>query len=174
MGTDDDDATEPPTMVEATTESRRLDMPDRVHRVDDDRYRSGDQIGRGGMGEVVAAYDLTIGREVAIKRLHAREPNDRQIKRFIREAQIQGRLDHPAIAPVYDLGRDATGLPFFVMKRLAGTTLLRGKHRRAELLRAFVDVCLAIEFAHVRGVIHRDLKPNNIVLGEFGEVYVLD
>jgi serine/threonine protein kinase len=173
MATEDDE-TEPPTAVDGSDEYRSGDRPHRTYELDGDRYRARAAIGRGGMGEVTAAYDHTIGREVAIKRIHAAEPNDRQISRFIREAQIQGRLDHPAIVPVYDLGRDASGMPFFVMKKLAGTTLLRGKHSRLQLLRAFVDVCLAVEFAHVRGVIHRDLKPDNIVLGEFGEVYVLD
>jgi eukaryotic-like serine/threonine-protein kinase len=174
MATEDDDVTEPPTANDESGEYRSGDRPHRTYELDGDRYRARAAIGRGGMGEVTAAYDHTIGREVAIKRIHAAQPNDRQISRFIREAQIQGRLDHPAIVPVYDLGHDASGMPFFVMKKLAGTTLLRGKHSRLQLLRAFVDVCLAVEFAHVRGVIHRDLKPDNIVLGEFGEVYVLD
>ena len=144
------------------------------------RYRLGAQIGLGGMGEVVSADDQQIGRDVAIKRLRDKTPTEGQLRRFEREARIQGRLDHPAIVPVYELGRDDDGLPFFAMKKLAGTTLdaiLKGKpgaFTRERLLRAFTDVCLAIEFAHVKGVIHRDLKPSNIVLGDFGEVYVLD
>jgi serine/threonine protein kinase len=82
--------------------------------------------------------------------------------------------------PLYDLGRDVTGQPFFTMKRLTGTTLAhmladgREGHTPQRLLRAFTDVCLAVEFAHTRGIIHRDLKPENIVLGDFGEVHVLD
>ena len=141
------------------------------------RYRLGAAIGAGGMGEVLAARDEQLGREVAIKRLRAREPSERQVTRFLHEARIQGRLDHPAIVPVHELGQDADGLPFFAMKKLAGTTLhevLAGGAARPRLLRAFADVCLAIEFAHVHGVIHRDIKPENIVLGDFGDVYVLD
>ena len=141
------------------------------------RYEIREAIGRGGMGEVLAAHDSQIGRDVAIKRMRALDPTVTQIQRFMREAQIQGRLDHPAVVPVHELGRDPDGRPFFAMKKLSGTTLadlLRNKAARIRLLRAFADVCLAIEYAHVHGVIHRDLKPENIVLGEFGEVYVLD
>ncbi|MBA3453670.1 MAG: serine/threonine protein kinase [Deltaproteobacteria bacterium] len=145
------------------------------------RYQLGEVLGRGGMGEVVVARDEQIGRDVAIKRILASEPSERSVTRFLREAQIQGRLEHPAIPPVHELGRDPRGLPYFVMKKLVGTTIsaiLSGEraavHTRQRLLRAFAEVCLAIEFAHVHGVIHRDLKPSNIMLGAFGEVYVLD
>jgi serine/threonine-protein kinase len=132
------------------------------------------------MGEVLTAHDADIGREVAIKRMRAPNPTPLALARFMREARIQGRLDHPAIVPVYELAYDETGCPFFAMKKLCGTTLQEvistGSTRfsRQQLLRAFADVCLAIEFAHTRGVIHRDIKPANILLGDFGEVYVLD
>jgi len=141
------------------------------------RYELGAVIAKGGMGEVVAATDRQIGREVAVKRMRERDPSDRAMARFFREAMIQGRLDHPAIVPVHELGVDADGRPFFVMKRLTGTTLdelLVRRHPREALLRAFADVCLAVEFAHQRGIVHRDLKPSNIVLGDYGEAYVLD
>src|SRR5262245_47666793 len=137
-----------------------------------DRYRIGRRIGRGGMGEVLVAADEQIGREVAIKRMRAKDPPERAILRFEREARIQGRLDHPAIPPVHELGRDVDGLPFFAMKKLAGTTLAEilkagesPKFPRQRLLRALADVCLAVEFAHTRGFVHRDLKPENIMLG---------
>ena len=111
--------------------------------------------------------------------------------RYLREARIQGWLDHPAIPSVYDLGHDDQGRPFFAMKRLSGITLdeilaaretetdadhdaLLPRFTEQQLLRAFVEICLAIEFAHTRGVLHCDLKPANILLGEFGEVYVFD
>src|SRR5213076_2277136 len=87
------------------------------------RYRLGRRIGKGGMGEVIAARDEQVGRDVAIKRMRAAAPGDRAIRRFLREASIQGRLEHPAIVPVHELGRDDDGLPFFAMKKLAGTTL---------------------------------------------------
>ena len=141
-------------------------------------YVLGELLGRGGMGEVVLAEDRKIGRRVAIKRMRAAEPSPDAVARFLREARIQAHLDHPAIVPVHELGTDSAGRPYFTMKRLAGTTLhdlLRtGTATLQKLLRAFVDVCLAIELAHTRGVIHRDLKPANIMLGDYGEVYVLD
>jgi len=140
-------------------------------------YDFGEVIGRGGMGEVVSAYDRRIGRDVAIKRMRSDAPSDLALSRFLREARIQARLDHPAIVPVHELGLDTAGRPYFTMKRLSGVTLAQRLSERApskSLLRAFVDVCLAIEFAHERGVVHRDLKPSNIMLGDYGEVYVLD
>jgi hypothetical protein len=142
------------------------------------RYRVQRRIGKGGMGEVMAARDEQVGREVAIKRMRAANPSERAIQRFLREASVQGRLEHPAVVPVHEIGRDADGLPFFVMKKLAGTPLVKLLEERTfnlqHVLRAFADVCLCIEFAHVRGIVHRDLKPDNIMLGDFGEVYVLD
>ncbi len=156
-----------------------------------ERYELGALIGRGGMGEVFTAYDAQLGREVAIKRLHPDNITPTSLARFLREARIQGWLDHPAIPSVYDLGRDDQGRPFFAMKRLSGITLdeilaareteagadhgaLLSRFSEQQLLRAFVEICLAIEFAHTRGVLHRDLKPANMLLGEFGEVYVFD
>ncbi len=150
------------------------------------RYQLGKLLGQGGMGEVVLAFDEQIGREVAVKRIRAEVPSVEELSRFVREARVQGRLEHPAVVPVHDLAIDEAGRPFFVMKRLAGTTMadLLGKLKAGEteddastrrrLLRAFADLCLAIEFAHKKGIIHRDLKPANIMLGDFGEVYILD
>ncbi|MEP6859827.1 MAG: serine/threonine-protein kinase [Deltaproteobacteria bacterium] len=142
-------------------------------------YQLGALIGRGGMGEVVMAHDERIGRDIAIKRMRGSTPTEDAIARFLREARIQARLEHPAIVPVHELGRDADGQPFFTMKRLAGVTLAEmliapTPPPRQKLLRALADVCGAIAFAHERGVVHRDLKPANIMLGKFGEVYVLD
>jgi eukaryotic-like serine/threonine-protein kinase len=143
-----------------------------------DRYVIGGRIGRGGMGVVMAARDQQLGRDVAIKRMLA-TPSPTATARFLREATIQGRLEHPAIVPVHELGEDASGQPYFVMKLVTGTTLaevIRDPERMTlhQVLRGFADVCIAAEFAHVRGIIHRDLKPDNIMFGEFGEVYVLD
>ncbi|HEV7559058.1 MAG TPA: serine/threonine-protein kinase, partial [Kofleriaceae bacterium] len=150
------------------------------------RYQLRELLGQGGMGEVVLAFDDQIGREVAVKRIRASAPSGEELQRFVREARVQGRLEHPAVVPVHDLAVDRDGRPFFVMKRLSGTTLAASlaSMRAGEVddvdairrrnLRAFVDVCLAVEFAHARGIIHRDLKPANIMLGDFGEVYVLD
>ncbi|HEY4060067.1 MAG TPA: serine/threonine-protein kinase [Kofleriaceae bacterium] len=140
-------------------------------------YELGEQIGRGGMGEVIAAHDLRIGREVAVKRMVHERPTNEATTRFLREARIQARLEHPAIVPVHELGADELGRLYFTMKRLAGRTF--GQRLREGLpvpraLRAFVDVCKAVEFAHARGVVHRDLKPSNIMMGDYGEVYVID
>src|SRR4051812_31689533 len=87
------------------------------------RYRFGDRLGEGGMGEVVLAHDDHIGREVAVKRIRGLEPTAEELSRFLREARVQGRLEHPAVVPVHDLAIDRDGRPFFVMKRLTGTTL---------------------------------------------------
>ncbi len=169
-----------PTIPEAELAPRRSRPP---KRPTPKRYQTSDLIGRGGMGEVVSARDLHLGREVAVKRMLATDPSERATYRFLREARVQARLDHPAIVPVYDVGRDSHGRPYFTMKKVNGTTLAELLRRRAagdpavtrpRLLRAFADVCLAIELAHTRGVVHRDLKPENLVLGDFGEVYVLD
>jgi hypothetical protein len=142
-------------------------------------YQIGKLLGRGGMGEVVLAHDERIGRDVAIKRMRGTRPGDVGVVRFLREARIQARLEHPAIVPVHELGEDVDHQPYFTMKRLAGVTLaeqlaLPAPPLRQKLLRAFVDVCRAVEFAHASGVVHRDLKPANVMLGDFGEVYVLD
>ncbi|CAN5546611.1 hypothetical protein BH11MYX1_BH11MYX1_33670 [soil metagenome] len=182
MKSSDPDA--PDTLVgKADDEPTTSRVPLEVERDEDGTsalrgYVFGEVIGRGGLGEVVIAHDLRVGREVAIKRLHSGHPSAEEAARFLREARIQARLDHPAILPVYDLGTDEHGRPFFTMKRLSGVTLAELASSpvasRQRLLRAFADVCLAIEFAHSRGVVHRDLKPSNIMLGDFGDVYVLD
>ena len=139
-------------------------------------YELGEVIGRGGMGEVRVARDAQIDREVAGKRMRGDHPAPELVARFLREAKIQARLDHPAIVPVHELGTDEHGQPYFTMKRLAGTTLKDrlGAGPVQPLLRALVDVCFAIDLAHTRGIVHRDLKPSNIMIGDYNDVYVLD
>jgi eukaryotic-like serine/threonine-protein kinase len=167
------------TIMRVDSQTQQFGEPPEIEELDPQAafagYELRELLGRGGMGEVLLAHDDLIGREVAIKRMRRREASADAEARFLREAKIQARLQHPAIVPVHELGRDADGRPYFTMKRLVGSTLeqLRGEPLQ-RLLRAFVDVCLAIEFAHEHGVIHRDLKPTNIMLGDFGEVYVLD
>jgi serine/threonine protein kinase len=145
-----------------------------------DRYRLGDTIGKGGMGEVVLAAIGRSERDVAIKRMRSAASRATEDEaRFLREAKIQARLDHPAIVPVHELGTDDDGRPYFVMKRLAGTTLAeRARRRRADAASACCarssTSASAVEFAHAAASIHRDLKPANIMLGDYGEVYVLD
>ncbi len=168
----------------ATSDLRQITRPSRVSfsmigntvQLPPGGYELHELIGKGGMGEVVAAHDLKFDRDIAIKRMHG-EQSMRSITRFLREARIQARLEHPAIVPIHDLGTDETGRVFFTMKRLAGVTLsdkISNREPVQSLLRAFVEVLLAIDFAHRHRVVHRDLKPANIMLGEFGEVYVLD
>jgi len=174
------DEPESPTIKVAITgeEDQGGDRPELPeHLLIAGRYRLARRIGKGGMGEVMAARDEQVGRDVAIKRMRSANPSPRAVARFLREASVQGRLEHPAIVPVHEIGRDSDGLPFFVMKKLSATSLVQVLAEQAPLqrvLRAFTDVCLAVEFAHVRGIVHRDLKPDNIMLGDYGEVYILD
>jgi serine/threonine protein kinase len=154
----------------------------------EERYEIRKRLGEGGMGEVRLCRDRMIGREVAMKVVLPSMTGRGEIQaRFVREARVQGQLEHPAIVPVHDFGVDSDGNAFFTMKRVRGVTLedvldrlRRGdeatlrEHTRHKLLGAFARVCLAIDFAHERGVLHRDLKPANIMLGGYGEVYVLD
>ncbi len=140
------------------------------------------------MGEVHLCADRRIGRDVAIKVVRSTRASKPDVRRrFLREARVQGQLEHPSIVPVYDLAHDPTGRVYFTMRRVRGATLeavldrlrtgdveARAQFSRHKLLSAFGSVCLAIHFAHTRGVLHRDLKPANIMLGDFGEVYVLD
>ena len=150
-------------------------------RPPDSRYVLRRLLGRGGMGEVWLAHDTRVDRELAVKLLRGGAASGSDaVARFLREARVQSRLEHPGVVPVHDLGEDPNA-PFFAMKRLSGVTLAdvlaRGDGTAwplRTLLARFVDVCLAVEYAHQRGVIHRDLKPANIMLGDFGEAYVLD
>ncbi len=152
------------------------------------RYLTGEQLGEGGMGVVSACADRRIGREVAMKIVRPGDGSSGDLKaRFLREACVQGQLEHPAIVPVYDLGRDPQGTLYFTMKRVRGATFEQiidalhsgaveaaKQYSRHKLLSAFASVCHAVDFAHARGVLHRDLKPGNVMLGDYGEVYVLD
>ncbi|MHC5036407.1 MAG: protein kinase domain-containing protein [Planctomycetota bacterium] len=155
-----------------------------------ERYRLGAEIGRGGLGRVVAAKDKVLGRDVAIKEMTHEGVSPDLITRFLREGQVAGRLLHPNIVPVFDVGVKRDGekkTPFFVMGRIFGRNLQevlraveQGDEREVEeftrprLLRIFQETCLAIAYAHDHGVIHRDLKPANVMIGKYGEVYVVD
>jgi serine/threonine protein kinase len=135
-------------------------------------YRVLREIARGGMGRVLAAHDLTLDRDVALKVLLPGASSDR----FVRESKITARLPHPGIPPVYALGTLADSSPFLAMKLVAGRTLAEEMKSadRPRLLQAFTQVCQAVGFAHSRGIIHRDLKPANVMVGAFGEVQVMD
>jgi serine/threonine-protein kinase len=144
----------------------------------------------GGIGRVWLARDENMGRDVALKELRAENAsNSAHWARFVREARVTGQLEHPSIVPVYELGeRPGSRQPFYVMRFIQGRTLSEAvaafhRERRGEkgpalelakLLTAFVAICNAVAYAHARGVVHRDLKGANVVLGDFGEVIVLD
>jgi serine/threonine protein kinase len=156
------------------------------------RYTSQGEVGRGGMSRILRVEDHELGRTLAMK--VALDPSLRgarfddgllrdRLERFISEACITARLDHPGIVPVHDLGFDREGRAWFTMR------LVRGKHfrsvielareekecwNRARALAVLVKVCETVAYAHAKGVVHRDLKPDNILVGTFGEVYVID
>ena len=143
------------------------------------RYAAAGLLGQGGIATVHAARDDRLGREVALKRLR-RQGSRASRRRFLREARITAQLEHPHIVPVHDAGVSADGTPFYTMKYVRGTALSAALARAASLqdrlamLPAFVSVCQAMAYAHERRVIHRDLKPDNLMLGEFGEALVVD
>jgi serine/threonine-protein kinase len=146
----------------------------------------------GGLGEVYVALDDELHREVALKEIKDRYADDPESRaRFVLEAEITGGLEHPGIVPVYGLGHYAEGRPYYAMRFIRGDSLMSAIERfhtpeasaaspgqrtlaLRELLGRFVDVCNAIEYAHSRGVLHRDLKPGNIILGNYGETLVVD
>lgn len=149
------------------------------------RYQVLDRIGRGGMGEVYRVRDTVLDREVALKVLHG-VPASARVADFRREARLTARLQHPGIVPVHDLGLLPEGRLFFTMKEVRGHTFreaIRALHQGPaegfvlglrRLLSAFRRACEAIAYAHDAGVVHRDLKPHNLMIGTFGEVMVLD
>jgi len=147
---------------------------------------------KGGLGQVSVALDTELDRPVALKEIQDRHADDQNSRaRFVQEAEITGKLEHPGIIPVYGMGHYADGRPFYAMRFIKGDSLMeaiatfhadeslkRNPGRRSlrlrELMRRFLDVCNAIAYAHSRGVLHRDLKPGNIMLGPYGETLVVD
>jgi serine/threonine protein kinase len=141
------------------------------------RYRVVREIGRGGMGVVYEAQDTALRRPVAIKVLASEMSSARSAERMRREAQIIAGLEHPAIVPVHDVGELPDGRIYYAMKLVRGRTLdayAAEGHANAELMRVFLRVCEAVAFAHANAVVHRDLKPQNVMVGEFGSVLVMD
>jgi serine/threonine protein kinase len=140
------------------------------------RYRLVRPLGRGGMSAVFLVEDTELGRKVALKILDLPDSSGELAGRLVREARILAQLEHPGIVPVHDVGTLADGRVYYTMKFVEGKRL--DEHARrlslAERLRMFERICEAVAFAHDRGVLHRDLKPGNIMVGPFGEVLVLD
>jgi serine/threonine protein kinase len=165
----------PATPSEPPGESRPL-APLQVR--DRGRYQVIAEHGRGGIGRVLRATDREFGRDVAVKELLIRTPSSEM--RFMREALITARLEHPNIVPVHEAGRWDDGTPFYAMKLVAGRPLkaliaeAKTYPERLKLLERVLAVTDAIAYAHDRGVIHRDLKPSNIIVGDYGETIVID
>jgi tetratricopeptide (TPR) repeat protein len=155
-----------------------------------DRYQLSRLHATGGIGRVWLAHDPSLGRDVALKELLPDRAGSATIQaRFLKEAQVTGQLEHPGIVPIYEVGRRSKeDAPYYTMRFVRGRTLAEAAvayHSRREqgeagplelreLLGAFLDVCNAVAYADSRGVLHRDLKPQNVVLGDYGEVVVLD
>ena len=145
-------------------------------------------LAQGGTAQLYVTYDKNLGRKVAFKTLHADlRDSDIETKRFLREARVTANIQHPGTLPVYELGRDREGHLFFTMKKVDGQDLRQILHDLKQevpevvekfplprLLDILIQVSQTLAFAHKMGVIHRDLKPANIIVGKFGEVYVLD
>lgn len=159
------------------------------------RYSEEREHALGGMGRILIAYDESLARNVVIKELRPKRLGGTEsaglgdspglfsrsmLQRFLQEARVTGRLEHPSIVPVYELGRRLDGTPYYSMKLVRGKTLSQAisecgsLRERMRLLPHFVNLCQAVAYAHSRGVIHRDLKPANVMVGEFGETVVID
>jgi WD40 repeat protein len=174
-----------PDSVATRPSSETLDgpPPDVRHGIgaqlrDPGRYHIMGEHGRGGLGRVSRAHDRELGRDVAIKELISRGHVDEV--RFLREALITARLEHPGIVPVHEAGRWPDGTPFYAMKLVSGRSLrdligeAKTNDQRIALLDHVIAVADAIAYAHGRNIIHRDLKPANVIVGEFGETVVID
>ena len=161
----------------AAADSPACDYPDLIE-VARDHYVIGEEIAKGGMGRVVEARDLRLGRAVAIKELLPR--NRDAARRFEREARITAKLQHPSIINIHEAGVWAGGEPFYAMTKVAGRSLDKVVAERATLIERLgllpnvIAVADALAYAHSQNVIHRDLKPSNVLVGEFGESVVID
>lgn len=148
-----------------------IDRPDAGERFDVQAL-----IGQGGMGRVYQVHDRLLGRDVALKVLSLEAETASLAERLGREARVLAQLEHPGIAAIHDAGTLADGRPYYLMRLVRGVHLAdpTAIRTRGERLRVFLRICDAVSFAHARGIVHRDLKPGNVMIGEFGDVVVLD
>jgi serine/threonine protein kinase len=186
-------AADSPGFVENTRDQTSARPATIVTGQNDERFNIVSAYAEGGLGEISVARDSQLNRMVALKQIKTRWADDVEARsRFLQEAQITGRLEHPGIVPVYALGFDASGRPYYAMRFIEGETLqevvrrfhekfgeLRSDPRERlmelrKLLARLIAVCNTIDYAHNRGIIHRDLKPANILLGKYGETLVVD
>jgi serine/threonine protein kinase/lipoprotein NlpI len=191
------DGASPPSSSVHGTHQRRFDAtmapPPGAHPPVAPEMRSGRYVlkkfhAKGGMGEIWLAEDGEIGRPVALKKMRGK-PRPEKMDEFLREAQITGQLEHPGVVPIHELGTDEAGQPFYTMKFIQGRTLSQvideyhappgpGAAPREvqclRLLQIFLNLCQTVAYAHSRHVIHRDLKPDNVMVGAYGETLLLD
>jgi len=181
----------PPT--EVASEAHRRTRPDLgAPSTSNSRFRVLRPHAKGGLGSVLVAFDEELNREVALKEIREQYVNDEHSRaRFLLEAEVTGGLEHPGVVPVYSLGRNLEGRPYYAMRFIRGDSLRKAIDRLhspqtatrdlgertlqfRNLLKRFTDVCNALEYAHSRRIIHRDIKPDNIMLGPYGETLVVD
>ena len=176
-------------MLKAVTTDPSAPPPANAEQLWSGRIRPGEEVGRGAMGYVIRGTDTKLQRDLALK--VSPMPRDQlsreRLARFVEEAQVTAQLEHPNVVPVHDIGVDPEGRVYFSMKLIRGQSLeaifderragdaeTRSEFGLRRLLDVFLQVCQGVEYAHARGVIHRDLKPANIMVGDYGEVLVMD
>jgi serine/threonine protein kinase len=169
----------------ALDEAPREDLVASITDSQKQRYRFEGVLAAGGMGRIENVTDRALNRPVVRKRIHEELAQDeRQTRMFVREARVTGMLSHPCVVPVHDLGVDEQGHLFYTMERVSGQTLEQmidalppgpiDRQKLFDLLDVVVRVCDALGFAHRSGVLHCDIKPANVMVGEFGQVYLMD
>ena len=182
--------TQLPTALLERLEKEHVDDPvahPQIKKSFSERYELGDVLGEGGVGRVISALDKNVGRQVAIKFIKADRVSPIALRYFLKEAKITGQLQHPHIVPLYELGMTEENEIYYVMKLVEGLTLDEILERIREgdqeviqrytlpyLLRIYHRICEAVAYAHARGVVHLDLKPDNVLVGFYGDVQVTD
>lgn len=178
--------------VQSSATDELMDRLEESPKLDVERYEFEGEVDRGGMGAILKIHDRHLNRRLAMKVLLDREPPRDEIEeklahqllgRFLEEAQVTSQLDHPGVVPVHELGLDQNGKVFFTMRLIKGRTASavfkdahqgKGDWTVTRAIEVMLKVCDTMAFAHSKGILHRDLKPDNVMVGRFGEVYVMD